>query len=46
MNVTYKLYEDLNHLFMPTTGAKDVSDYNTPANIPLQVIRDIAAFLK
>ena len=46
LNVTYKLYEDLNHLFMPTTGAKDVSDYNTPAHIPQQVILDIAAFLK
>jgi len=46
LNVTYKLYEDLNHLFMPTTGAKDVSDYNTPANIPVEVIHDIAAFLK
>lgn len=46
MNVTYKLYENLNHLFMPTSGKLDVSEYNTPGNIPEQVILDIAAFLK
>ena len=46
MNVTYKLYENLNHLFMPSNGKLDVSEYNTPGNIPEQVILDIATFLK
>ncbi|MPN37371.1 hypothetical protein SDC9_184888 [bioreactor metagenome] len=46
MNVTYKLYENLNHLFMPSNGKLDVSEYNTPGNIPDQVILDIATFLK
>ena len=44
-NVQFKVYEGLNHLFMPTTGAKDVSDYNIASNVSQTVIDDIAAWI-
>jgi len=44
-SVTCKLYEGLNHLMMPTTGLRSVDDYNTPANVEAQVMRDIADFI-
>lgn len=44
-NVSFKLYEGLNHLMMPTDGKRDVSDYQTAKNVDPQVIDDIAAFI-
>ena len=44
-NVQFKVYPGLNHLFMPTTGAKDVSDYNIAAHLDQTVIDDLAAWI-
>lgn len=45
----FKLYEGLNHAFMPSE-AKDineaVAEYNLPAEIPAEVLDDIAAFVE
>ncbi|MCL2004140.1 MAG: alpha/beta fold hydrolase [Oscillospiraceae bacterium] len=48
-NVTFKLYEGLNHLFMPSdiTRRVDILDeYAVKANIDGQVLRDIAEWLR
>ena len=47
-NVTYKLYDDLNHLFMPSVlgGKLDISEYDTPGKIPDTVGMDIVNWLK
>lgn len=39
-------YKDLNHLMMPTTGKRDISDYDAEAHVDTQVILDIAEFIK
>ncbi|MDR2543459.1 MAG: alpha/beta fold hydrolase [Treponema sp.] len=48
-NVTFKLYEGLNHLFMPSTG-RDISqifeEYRIKANVDPQVLMDIAEWIK
>lgn len=44
-NVTFILYEGLNHLMMPTTGIQDISDYLTQNNVSADVINDISNFL-
>ena len=47
-NVTYNLYEGLNHLFMESDSQKDVVDttvYDKPANVDQQVIDDIANWI-
>lgn len=44
-NVTFKLYDNLNHLFMPTNGIADVGDYDTPNEVDVQVAVDIAEFI-
>ena len=44
-NMTFKLYENLNHLFMPSNGIKDVTAYNSPANVDEIVINDIANWI-
>lgn len=47
--VQFQLYEDLNHLFMPSM-AKGLSEamleYNTPGEIPGAVLDDLAGFVK
>lgn len=45
-NVTFKLYKDLNHLFMPTNGKLDMTEYLVPSSVDQQVIDDIAAWMK
>lgn len=43
-----KLYEGLNHMFMPSTAAditEAMLEYNEPAEIPAEVLDDIAAFV-
>lgn len=45
-NVTFKLYDNLNHLFMKSNGKKDISEYNTPAEFSQKVIDDISAWIK
>lgn len=44
-NVSFIQYEGLNHLFMPTTGATDIEDYNTKAKVSNQVIQDISDWI-
>lgn len=44
-NVTFCLYEGLNHLMMPTQGMRDTTEYVTPSHVREDVIADIAAFV-
>jgi dienelactone hydrolase len=44
-NASFIEYEGLNHLFMPTTGVGDTSDYDTKANVSDKVILDIADWI-
>ena len=44
-NVTFKLYDGLNHLFMPSEGIRDVSDYDREAHLDATVLDDLAAFI-
>lgn len=45
-NASFILYEGLNHLFMPTTGALDSTDYDYENNVDTKVIQDIADWIK
>ncbi|MCL2286290.1 MAG: hypothetical protein FWC32_07995 [Firmicutes bacterium] len=48
-NVTFKLYEGLNHLFMPSTVTRSIDihdEYRIKANIDEQVLRDIVDWIK
>jgi hypothetical protein len=44
-NVTFHLYDNLNHLFMASTGVVDISEYNTPGCVDTQVINDMADWI-
>lgn len=44
-NVTFKLYDNLNHLMMETNGKKDVGDYQIKGTVNQEVIDDIAKFI-
>lgn len=44
-NVEFKLYEGLNHLFMPTSGKRDLSEYEAKSNVAVEPIEDIARFI-
>ncbi len=43
---SFKLYQGLNHMFMPSNGKFNVSEYDPPAEVNGQVIEDIAAWVK
>jgi len=46
-NVTYKLYDKLNHIFTEGEGAMStMAEYLNPVNVPGYVIDDIAAWIK
>ncbi len=45
-NAWFQSYEGLNHLFMPTNGKMDASEYETPGQVDSQVMGDIAAFIQ
>lgn len=45
-NVTFHLYENLNHLFIPGTGDPTFAEYNTPGNIHETVIKDITNWIE
>jgi len=45
-NATFQLYEGLNHLFMPTTGVRDISDYSVKSKVDEKVILAIAEWVK
>lgn len=44
-NVTFKLYPDLNHLFMPGQGPSSPEEYMHPGHVDSRVIEDIAAWI-
>lgn len=44
-NVTFKLYDGLNHLFMKSVSDDPLEDYNTPNHVDEQVIGDIAQWI-
>ncbi len=44
-NVQFKLYEGLNHLFMPTSGRTDTSEYDIKSKVDESVIADIANWI-
>lgn len=45
-NVTFHLFEGLNHLFMPSNGAMDLTEYDEEAHVSQEVIDMIADWLK
>ena len=44
-NVTCRLYDNLNHLFMPAQGRMDISEYNIKGTMEHKVIDDIAKWI-
>jgi dipeptidyl aminopeptidase/acylaminoacyl peptidase len=44
-NVTFILYEGLNHLFITSTTG-NIDEYNTPGNVDRQVLQDIVNWIK
>lgn len=45
-NVSFKVYDDLNHLFMSGEGPSTPFEYQQPANVAAKVIEDIAKWIK
>ena len=45
-NVTFKLYPDLNHLFIPGKDKSTPSEYQRPGHVDVEVISDIAEWIK
>ena len=45
-NVEFKLYPTLNHLFLPGQGKSLPPEYTVPGHVPVDVIEDIAAWIK
>jgi pimeloyl-ACP methyl ester carboxylesterase len=45
-NATFLFYEGLNHLFMTTTGVRDISDYSVKNKVDEKVILAIAEWVK
>lgn len=44
-NVSFRLYKNLNHLFMKTNGKKDIEEYMTPGEIDRQFIADLSDWI-
>jgi dipeptidyl aminopeptidase/acylaminoacyl peptidase len=44
-DVTFKIYEGLNHLFTTSHGTNSLKDYKTPEKVSSQVTDDIAAWI-
>lgn len=45
-NISYKMYPDLIHLLVNYKGEPDLSEYAIPANVPIEVIKDIGNWVK
>ncbi len=45
-NVTFRVYNDLNHLFMSGEGLSTPFEYQQPANVSHKVIEDIVKWIK
>jgi fermentation-respiration switch protein FrsA (DUF1100 family) len=44
-NVVFKLYPDLNHLFITGEGFSTPDEYSLPGHVSQQVIADIASWI-
>ena len=44
-NVTFRLYDNLNHLFMTANGRMDTTEYNIKGTVEQKVIDDIAKWI-
>jgi dienelactone hydrolase len=44
-NAEFHLYPGLNHLFLPGTAKSLPAEYNIPGHVPIEVVRDIAAWI-
>jgi hypothetical protein len=44
-DVTFKLYPDLNHLFMAGEGKSTPAEYQQPGHVDEQVIEDMIAWI-
>lgn len=44
-NVTFRLYDNLNHLFMTSNGRMDFTEYNIKGTVDSQLIDDIAEWI-
>ena len=44
--VTFKLYETLNHLAMPSEGDGNLAEYQQPNHVDPQLINDVAGWIK
>ncbi|OON93874.1 MAG: hypothetical protein ATN31_05050 [Candidatus Epulonipiscioides saccharophilum] len=42
----FKLYDNLNHLMMPSNGSQDISEYQIKSEVSEEVINDIADFVQ
>jgi fermentation-respiration switch protein FrsA (DUF1100 family) len=45
-NATFKIYPELNHLFMPGEGPSMPAEYDTPGHVAERVVDDIANWIK
>ena len=45
-NVSFRLFEGLNHLFMPSDGTRDVTEYGQEGHVSEEVIQVIADWIK
>ncbi|WP_052465220.1 esterase EstD [Thermotoga profunda] len=45
-NVAFKVYEDLNHLFIPGKGPSTPAEYQQPGNVDSKIIEDIVQWIK
>jgi hypothetical protein len=46
LDTTFKLYPDLNHLFIPGETPSTPDEYQTEGHVSPQVVADIAAWIK
>lgn len=45
-NVAFKLYSNLNHLFIPSESKSTGAEYFLPGNVPATVIQDVADWIQ
>lgn len=45
-SVAFRLYPELNHLFMKSSGLQSTADYDIPGTVEPEVIQDIAAWIQ
>lgn len=45
-NVTFKLYDKLNHLFIAGTGPPSSAEYTKAGHVDVQVVEDLAAWIR